>query len=346
VRPVAIDPTGIAGPTRGQTVGPRWRQTSHGFYVPSSVDPDMPEQRIIEASMFLPPQGAVTGWGALRFWRANFFDGLGADRVTRLPVPLIAGRGQARRKRRGVTRLQYPLEPGETVTRHGCRCTRIHRALFDEMRNAPDLREAVVAMDMAAAAELTSIGRMVRYTERFARCGGVGQVREALRLADENSRSPNESRMRLIWQLDAGFPRPMVNREVWDLRGRSLGVVDLFDPVAGVVGEFDGADHRGARRQSDDVDREAGFRDHYLEFFRVTGLDLPNRPRVVRRMASTRGRAKWLTEGQRSWTIVPPPGVEEPASLDAILDERDLVREVHAEWELERTAVQAHQPRG
>ena len=36
-------------------------------------------------------------------------------------------------------------------------------ALFDAMRTAPSLTEAVVAMDMAAAAELVSVARMRRY---------------------------------------------------------------------------------------------------------------------------------------------------------------------------------------
>ena len=179
-------------------------------------------------------------------------------------------------------------------------------------------------MDMAAAASLTSIARVRRYVDQRASWDGVPLVRESLDLADENSRSPNETRMRLIWQLDAGYAKPLVNREVWDLNGRLLGAADIFDPEAGVVGEFDGADHRGALRHSRDVDREGGFRNHALEFFRVTGLDLPDRPKVVRRMASSMRRARFLSPGQRSWTITPPPGWEIELPLDHILDTRDL----------------------
>lgn len=113
--------------------------------------------------------------------------------------------------------------------------------------------------------------------------------------------------MRLIWELDAGFPPPLVNQPVFTLDGRLLGIADILDPVAGVVGEFDGADHRAAKRHSKDVGREDGFRRRALEFFRVTGLDLPDPPLVADRMQSSRSRATWLSEAARPWTIVPPP---------------------------------------
>jgi len=66
--------------------------------------------------------------------------------------------------------------------------------------------------------------------------------------------------------------------------------------VAGVVGEFDGADHRAAIRHSKDIGREDGFRCHGLEVFRVTGLDIPHRSLVANRMAAARSRALWLQE--------------------------------------------------
>ena len=68
VLPVPLDPTGRSGPTRGQARGPSWRQTTYGFYVPSGVDGDRPEQRVAEQAMRLPPGGAVTGWAAGCCW--------------------------------------------------------------------------------------------------------------------------------------------------------------------------------------------------------------------------------------------------------------------------------------
>jgi hypothetical protein len=177
-----------------------------------------------------------------------------------------------------------------------------------------------------AAAELVSLRQLREYVEGCGGVRGVPQVRAALDLASEDSRSPNETRLRLIWELDAGLPRPLVNQEVFDHRGRLLGIPDLLDPVAGVVGEYDGADHRSALRHSADVDRESRFRAVGLEVFRVTGPDIPRRDLVVDRIRASRARARWLPAGKRAWTIEPPP--DRPLELP--LHER---LEQIAEWE-------------
>jgi very-short-patch-repair endonuclease len=192
-----------------------------------------------------------------------------------------------------------------------------------------DPREAVVAMDMAAAAGLVSVRRMAAYLDREVGTSGVRRARRALRLASELSRSPNETRMRLVWVLDAGLPRPLVNPPVFSRQGRFLGYVDLLDPEAGVVGEYDGADHRGAARHSKDVGREDRLRGAGLEVFRVTGPDLPRTDLLVERMRATRARAHRDGEDHRQWTTVPPPWWDEPPSLDELLDRRDVLRELH-----------------
>ena len=116
---------------------------------------------------------------------------------------------------------------------------------------------------------------MRAYLATRAGCRGVRRVSAALDLAGELSRSPNETRMRLVWVLDAGLPAPRVNQPVFDRGGRLLGIVDLLDVEAGLVGEYDGADHRGAARHAGDVGREDELRRAGLEVFRVTGPDLP-----------------------------------------------------------------------
>jgi hypothetical protein len=303
--------------------------------VPRAVDGSVPEQRVLEQSVRLPVGGAVTGWAACRLLGAAFFDGLEPDGRTPIPVPLAIGPTGNIRADDALSISRETLGPEEVLLRHGIPCTCELRALFDEMRRGSDLREAVVDIEAMAAAELVSVKRMGDYVDARPGCKRVQQVRDALELADEGSRSPNETRMRLVWQLDAGFPRPLVNQHVWDLRGRLLGIADLFDPVAGVVGEYDGADHRTAGRHSRDVDREARFRDRGLEVFRVTGPDLWDRPRVVRRMAAARARARWLPPGQRGWTVVPPPGLGPDPTLDEILEEREARSAVYARWERE-----------
>ena len=127
--------------------------------------------------------------------------------------------------------------------------------------------------------------------------------------------------------LDAGLPIPEVNRPVLDRGGRLLGVADLLDVAAGVVGEYDGADHRAARRHTRDVAKGDALREHGLEVFRVTALDLPRTDLVVSRMRRSRSRARFLSEDARSWTLVDPS--EEPVpTLDEVLELREWRRSV------------------
>lgn len=330
VRPVRAD--GVDGPTRKQARGRWWRLTTHGFYVPIDVDGSVPEQRIVEASVLLPPDGAVTGWASLRYHGGGFFDGLMPDGRTERPVPLVVGPGRRRRPRDGVRWLQHALPLEEVCVRHGVACTTVERAVFDEMRLSGGVRPATVALDMAMAAGLTSRGRFARYLDAQPQRDGVPLVRAAAGLADEGSRSPRETDMRLVWELDAGLPRPLCNRCVYDVRtGRLLGVADLIDPEAGVVGEFDGGEHSRAGRRSRDAARDGAFRDHGLEVFRVTAVDLRDPAKVVARTLAAYRRA-----GNRSvtptWTLEPPPGRAAALSVDEMLAERDVLREQHERW--------------
>jgi len=334
VRPVCLDPGGVTGPTSSQARSGKWQRTSYGFYVPSTLIaklPDLllPEQRILEQSMRLPAEGAVTGWASCRLFGATFFDGMLSDGRTLIPVPLSTGRAARILGDAAISVLRDRLDPSEIVIRHGIPSARALRGLFDAMRAAPDVRESVVAMDMMAAAHVVSIKQMREYLDDHPGWNGAPQVAAALELASEHSKSPNETRMRLIWEIDAGLPRPLVNRPIFDLRGRMLGIADILDPLAGVVGEFDGADHRGASRHSRDVGREDGFRRRGLEYFTVTGPDVDVRRRVVSRMAAARSRAKWLPEGERRWTIVAPPGWGRDETLDELLEHRAWMASTH-----------------
>jgi hypothetical protein len=225
--------------------------------------------------------------------------------------------------------MRDELRPYEVVVRAGIRCTTVERATFDAMRHATGDRAATVVMDMVAAAELTSIRRMQKYVAQRAGQFGVPRVRRALDLADEDSWSPKESEMRLVWMLDAGFPRPLCNRSVHDLEGRLLGVADLLDVEAGLVGEYDGRDHSGRQRRRRDARREDDFRAVGLEGFKVVSGDLDDVALVVDRMRRARSRALWLPPSQRRWRL--GAGTEEDSSetLDFRLDRRDMLRELH-----------------
>jgi hypothetical protein len=326
VRPVPLDPSGRRGPTRGQAKRSRWRQTSKGFYVPSSVSDEVPEQRILEQSMRLPSGGAVTGWAACRLAGAAYFDGLQRDGRTPHPVPLLVPSDSKLRSLSTSVVSREPLVADEVTSLYGVPTTLPVRGLFDEMRRVTDPREAVVAMDMAAAAELVSIKEMRAYLGGRRSWRRSRQVARGIELASERSLSPGETRMRLIWVLDAGLPAPLVNQEVWDDHGRFLGKADIFDAEAGVFGEYDGAVHRGAGRHSSDVRREDKVRRAGLEYFTVTGPDVHDQAMVADRMLATRARAL-AGAGRKGWTIKPPPGWWSTDTAEDRLRRRDRFRE-------------------
>lgn len=85
---------------------------------------------------------------------------------------------------------------------------------------------------------------------------------------------------RLRWLLvQAGLPRPEVQRELRDADGRFLGRADLYYSNARLVIEYDGANHRDRlvednRRQN--ILLNAGFR-----VLRFTAADIHQRAEVV-----------------------------------------------------------------
>lgn len=319
VAPVPIDPTGTRGPTKRQASGKFFRQTSAGLYVPSEVDETVVEQRIFEQAHRIRSGGAVTGWAALRWRGAAFFDGTTVTGEP-MPVPLVVGNNPLQPDPR-VHIDRARVAQSERVCSGGIWLTTVQRALFDAMRGTKNERDAVVMMDMAAAARLISVQLMSWYVAKRAAWTGVPLVRRALTLACNDSRSPQETRMRLVWVLDAGLPTPLCNVPVFSKAGQFLGIPDLFDPVAGLVGEYAGADHKELDRRRSDNAREARLRDAGLEYFDLVEGDLGDRPSVVSRMHETRSRARFESPERRAWTLTPPPWWkprEEPLDLHLV----------------------------
>jgi hypothetical protein len=303
VRPLRVGEPG--GPTRGRAGDPlAWRRTSRGRYVPAYVDGSVPEQRILEQSARLPLGGAVTGWAGCRLHGAAFFDGLMRDGATLLPVPLAVGPGGKVRGDGAVLLSYHPLPAEEVVERHGVPTATPPRCVVDHARVQRDRREVVVAVDMMAAARLLQTEELTAYAGGL-RTGERRLVRWACALASPHSRSPHETRLRLVAELDAGLPPLWVNAVVLDRTGRRLGEVDLLDIEAGMVIEYDGADHRTAGQHTHHVGKEAALRRVGLEVSRVIGADLRHPGRVAERLLEVRSRARFEAEAWRAWTARP-----------------------------------------
>ena len=70
-------------------------------------------------------------------------------------------------------------------------------------------------IDKASAARLISVFLMSLYVEQRAAWTGVPLVRAALALATDDSRSPMETLMRLVWVLDAMLDPPVCNQPLF-----------------------------------------------------------------------------------------------------------------------------------
>ncbi|MEO5666252.1 MAG: DUF559 domain-containing protein [Nocardioides sp.] len=243
---------------------------------------------------------------------ANFFDGLDRDGRTQLGVPVSVGpRGQLTKT--GL-KVVYWSVPGEHhAIRHGLPIVDEVWATADAARLAGSLIEAVVVVDMMCAAEVVSIRQLRESGLRFA----TGVLDEA----SEHSLSPNEVRCRMRCRLALPGVRWLVNVPIYDLTGRLLGIADLIDLEAGLVVEFDGADHRGGARHTRDVVKEDSLRRVGLEVVRVTGSEVDDQGVVSSRVQAGRARAKFEPEVDRRWVARPPAD-----SLHDRIEERAFLR--------------------
>ena len=298
--------TGADGPTRRQVRGPGWRRTSHGFYVPADVDGSVPEQRIVEASVVVPTSYAVTGWAALRWWSGcRWFDGVGVGGDL-LPVPVVTATHGVR-PQRGIAVSEERVHRADVVIHDGVPVTSPCSALSFEVRRARDLRSAVTWIDLAMYADLVSPQEQAAYVEHQSGWTGVPLHRLALDLAEQNSWSPAETRMRLRWVLDAGLAPPLCNTPLFDRNGQHLGTPDLLDPRSGLIAEYDGADHVRHDRRLGDVKRAATFREHGLEYVTTMAGDTGPKGFVARLLLTYQlAAARAVPVAERTWTLTPP----------------------------------------
>ena len=304
-RPKSVTELHAVGVTEAILSGPHWRRTSRGWYVPVSVQLT-PAQRILDASPLVPPTGALTGWAAAYAHGVDGLDGLDPQTMQPWSVTICLGRDLGRRDLDGVRYLRERLSAAEVVTTAGLRMTAPVRACFDTARDQLTLAEAVVVVDLAAAALGLDLATMAAWCSGLTGVRGVGLVREALRWADLGSASRWESRLRMFYRQIAGLPGPLVNQPVFDLEGAFLGVPDLFDPNAGLVTEFDGQDHRERRQHREDNLREERLEEANLVVCRVDSLDLRRPKALADRLIARYRQGLARDPGRDRWTLRQP----------------------------------------
>ena len=282
--------------------GRRWRTPFYGVRAPAAVDLNDPSlQRILDVMELVPAGGALGGWAAGRLLGVPELDG--GLRTRQAPVlVLVPDRAQHVSGRPGVRFFRTSLDEADVTEVQGIRVTRPVRTMFNEVRTSRRPEDALVAADLVARRLGPTGDDLLRYAHTHPRFRGVPLVRATARLVDPLSRSPGESRFRYLWVVEAGLPRPVCNAYVVDTDGTVVAMPDLLDPVAGMVGEYDGATHRELASHTEDNVREESFEAMGLVVARATSLDLgPYRSRTIRRLREHHARASAHQAVPRSW---------------------------------------------
>ncbi len=304
-RPRSLAELAVRGVTAEMTRSRRWRRSSRGYFVPADA-PETTTQRILGAGPLVPPGGALAGWAAAYALGTDFLDGRHPVTMATLPVPVHLGPHLARIAPTGLHFHRERLLPQHVTRVLGLPVTTPLRTAFDGGRWAPDLVEAVVFLDLLGHALELDLADLVPWCAPGERWPGVKQLRQALTLADAGSESPWESRLRMFYLFQAGLPRPLVNRPVFDLDENFLGRPDLFDPEAGLATEFDGQEHRGRDQHRSDNVREERLEGSNLTVCRVDSLDLRQRGPLRERLRARHLQGRRRDRSQDRWTLVEP----------------------------------------
>jgi hypothetical protein len=289
---------------------------SSGLFVPASVDSADPDQRICEAGARLPAYGGVTGWGGLRWAGATWFKGLGDFGRVR-PVTLAVMHDEIRKQPQiDITSERLPAR--DLTSHDGLAITTHVRSVCFEMRYANCGRDAVVILDMAMMVDLVTLDEVAAYVLNLNGWTGVGKCRFALAWSDENSWSPMETRLRLIYVIDLELPWPLCNRPIFDLDGRHIGTPDLLDVEAGLVVEYEGGLHLEGHRRGADLQKEAAYRRVGLEYVVMVAADWASpESTIMPRIRDARQRARFEAMATRRWTVEPPPWWTSTTTVDA-----------------------------
>lgn len=209
-------------------------------------------------------------------------------------------------------RIRSQVADDDLTIVDGIVVTNATRTAFDLARRA-SIEDGLVATDVLCRELHVPPAHVLHYAQRHRRLRGSPIARTVLSLTDPRSRSTGESRLRYIWVVLAGLPRPQCNAYVVDEDGTVVAMPDLLDDGTGLVAEYDGSTHREATEHTEDNNREEQIEGLGLVVVRATSIDVgPRRDRTVTRLLAAATRATAGTT--RSWGWRPSPSGEFPPS--------------------------------
>ena len=297
------------GVSAKQLAGRGWVAPFRGIRLPAGAPLDAPLQRVLAAAELLPAGCAVAGWAAALLLGCTELDGRGPSGTESEPVDLVVPPPRQIRPRPGIRVRRTGLADDDVRLVAGTAVTTVERTAFDLARWS-EWREAVAGLDVMARGLGVELGAVAALAEQRSRWRGSRSALLALSYADPRARSRGETRMRLLWRLDAGLPRPQVNATIRTAGGRFLGIVDLLDVETGLVGEYDGAGHRDEQQHAADNAREEDLEDAGLVVVRLGAPDL----RGARRAFSARRLIAGHERARRGLGAQPPRWTWQPAA--------------------------------
>jgi hypothetical protein len=297
------------GVTDNELRGPGWHRTNQGLWAWTATPtaPDDPGGRIAHAAPLVPEHGALGGWAAAYMHGFIALDGVSRG-GQQAPVLLCLPRAVTCQRRHGVQVFRSDLAEDEIVVIDGVRVTSLVRTAADLARLSRAVTEAVVALDVLIRDADGLVAPAAAWFDAHRGWRGVVRGRQALELARPGTESVQESRLRMMWVLDAGLPMPLVNPWLFTPEGHLLGRADLLDDEAGVIGEYDGAYHASAAQRSSDHTRREGFEGAGLIVVQHTKVDLTDRsPQAIARLRRARADGLARDRGRDRWVIGPAP---------------------------------------
>lgn len=297
-----------AGATEWDLRAGAWAHPYWGRVRPAGVDPEDPDVRISDAISLMTPSDLLTGWAAARGHGVRYADG--RDRYYQpIPITMVSTAGGQHRRQDGLGPTRRSVHEHEITRVGSTRVATLARAAYDSALDAPNLCEAVVAIDMSVSTVIeqgrTTLGNLACLMSQHAKTRGIVQARNALALASTRSASPWESRTRFLAARTCGFTGLEVNVPIFDLSGNLVGIADLLDRAAGLIIESDGSGHRAEEAHAEDNVREESFEVLDLFVSRVGALDHRDEPVLVQRLQQARLHASMRT-GEPRWTTDKP----------------------------------------
>jgi hypothetical protein len=239
------------------------RHVIRGVYLDARV-PDDVTSRASCLSLRLPKDAVVVRRTAAWLWGVDGFSpDETADGMSVLECAVPPGRQPVRRP--GVRCYVAPLPDDDTCVVTGIPTTTPLRTAVDVLRwLRPHMALAVA--DALAARGLLQPAEVVARLDDFTRAKGICQARYLAGLVEPRTESFGESWLRLRI-VDAGFPKPTVQIEVFDCFGRCIYRLDLGWEDRHVAVEYDGEAYHSSkeqqvrdRRRRDELETVYGWR--------------------------------------------------------------------------------------